>query len=178
MLIGTFAYAKVPILEEKTLKENEKRAKIKNVIVNSIGVIIFFIICAIITVSVWPKISEFIKNPQKIRYLAASRGDSEAVAIFLLLQIFQVVVAIIPGEALEIGAGAAFGWLGGFILAEIGVALGTALIFAVSRIFGKRFTEALTDGKKIKRFEKLNESKKRDGIIFLVFLIPGLPKDM
>ncbi len=163
--------------EEKILKKKEERSRLANVIVSSVGILIFLTVCALVCIYLWPHIEAIIKDPALVRTLAKQKGIV-AIPVFILLQILQVVVAIIPGEALEIGAGAAFGWFGGFLLAQLGVMLGTVLIFAVSRRLGKSFVESITDGKKLVRFEKLDKSRHRDRIIFLVFLIPGLPKDI
>ncbi len=163
--------------EEKILKKKEERSRLANVIVSSVGILIFLTVCALVCIYLWPHIEAIIKDPALVRSLANRKGIV-AIPVFILLQILQVVVAIIPGEALEIGAGAAFGWFGGFLLAQLGVMLGTVLIFAVSRRLGKSFVESITDGRKLVRFEKLDKSRHRDRIIFLVFLIPGLPKDI
>ncbi len=161
--------------EEK--RPQEKRGRLLNILVNSIGVIIFIAVCVAVTVLAWPYIGDFLSDPKKLPEYVAANG-LVAVPLYLFLQILQVVVAVIPGEALEIGAGAAFGWFWGFVLAEIGVALGTLVIFFVARVAGRRFIDALVGGKKLKLFDKLNENPKRDTVIFFVFLIPGLPKDL
>ncbi len=155
----------------------ERKEKIINILVNSVGVVLFLIISAVVTVALWPYVSEFLSSPEKLQSFVSENGVF-AVPLYLLLQVLQVVVALIPGEALEIGAGAAFGWFWGLILAEIGVSLGTIVIFLVSRKLGRRFVDALVGEKKLKIFDKLNGHPRRDSVIFLVFLIPGLPKDL
>ncbi len=159
------------------MKKKEERSKLANVLVNSVGVMIFLVLCTVICIYLSPYFETILKEPETIRDIAEEKGIV-AIPIFLLLQVLQVVVALIPGEALEIGAGAAFGWFGGFLLSELGVMLGTSLIFVISRKLGKRFIESITGGRKLMRFEKLDRSKHRDRIIFLVFFIPGLPKDV
>ncbi len=158
------------------MKNQRERSRIANILVNSVGVVIFLVICTVIFIYLSPYFETIIKQPDTIRNIAESKGIT-AVLVFLILQALQVVIAFIPGEALEIAAGAAFGWLGGFLLAQIGILLATALIFAVTRSYGKRFVESITDGRKLKRFEVLDKSPHRDRIIFLIFFIPGLPKD-
>ncbi|MBQ2945934.1 MAG: TVP38/TMEM64 family protein [Clostridia bacterium] len=157
--------------------DSQRKEKITNILVNSVGIVIFLVIAAVITVALWPYISEFLESPEKLQSFVADNG-ALAVPLYLALQVLQVVVALIPGEALEIGAGAAFGWFWGLILAEIGVALGTVIIFVVARKAGRRFVDAIVGGKKLKVFDKLNTHPRRDSVIFLVFLIPALPKDL
>lgn len=157
--------------------KKETKERVINILVNSVGVAVFLVIAAIITVFLWPYVSEFLESPEKLQSFVSENGVF-AVPLYLLLQVLQVVVALIPGEALEIGAGAAFGWFWGLILAEIGVALGTIIIFLVSRKAGRRFIDAVVGGKKLKIFDKLNTHPRRDSVIFLVFLVPALPKDL
>lgn len=157
--------------------KKETKERVINILVNSVGVAVFLVIAAIITVFLWPYVSEFLESPEKLQSFVSENGVF-AVPLYLLLQVLQVVVALIPGEALEIGAGAAFGWFWGLILAEIGVALGTVIIFVVARKAGRRFVDAIVGGKKLKVFDKLNTHPRRDSVIFLVFLVPALPKDL
>lgn len=157
--------------------KNKERSRFTNILINSVGVALFIIACIVICIYLSPYLETLLKKPDTIREIAEEKGVV-AIPIFLLLQVLQIVVAVIPGEALEVGAGAAFGWFGGFLLSELGIMLGTVLIFAVTRKLGKRFVESITDGKRIKRFEKLDKSPRRDRIIFLIFFIPGLPKDI
>lgn len=140
------------------------------------GVAVFLAICIAICIYLSPHFETVIKDPEYLRRIAESKG-ALAIPAFLILQILQVVVALIPGEALEIGAGAAFGPFWGFLLAQLGVAIGTVIIFVISRRLGKRFIESITGGRQFKRFSRLDKSPHRDRIIFLIFFIPGLPKD-
>ena len=156
--------------------KKEKKSKILNVFVNSIGIFIFALVLFLLCFLAWPYIGNFIENPKAFQDFVSQNGLL-AIPLYLFLQILQVVAALIPGEALELGAGFAFGWFWGFILAEIGAALGTALIIFVCRKFGKGFAEIFV-GNKLKFYDKLNNHPKRDAFIFFIFLIPALPKDL
>lgn len=98
--------------------------------------------------------------------------------ILTLIQTLQVVVAFIPGEFVELAAGVMFGpWLG-LIICLIGLNLGTLLIFGFVRWFGKAF---VFDNVKIKQLEKLNflnNPRRALIIMFFIFIIPGIPKDV
>lgn len=157
--------------------KKKERSRSTNIFINSLGIALFLIVCIFICIYLSPYFETLLEKPDAIREIAEEKGIF-AIPIFLILQILQIVIAIIPGEALEVGAGAAFGWFGGFLLSELGIVFGTGLIFFFTRKLGKRFVEIITDGKRLKRFEKLDKSPRRDRIIFLVFFIPGLPKDI
>ena len=91
---------------------------------------------------------------------------------------FQVLIALVPGEPLEIGAGYAFGAVEGTILCVIGVTLGSLLVFGLVRRFGMRLVEVFFDTGKIKQLKFLQNEKRLDLITFLVFFLPGTPKDL
>jgi len=96
----------------------------------------------------------------------------------LFLQILQVFVALIPGELLESAAGYAFGPIAGTIICYIGVAIGSAIIFFLTRRFGVKLVEIFVSRDKINDLRFINTEKKRNNLIFLVYFIPGTPKDL
>ena len=98
--------------------------------------------------------------------------------VLLGLQILQVFVALIPGELLETAAGYAFGPLGGTVICYVGVAIASALIFLLARRFGVRMVELFISREKIQELRFINTEKKRNLLIFLLFFIPGTPKDL
>ena len=96
--------------------------------------------------------------------------------VFILLQIIQVVIAPIPGEAIEFLGGYVFGVWGGMLYSMIGLILGSWFAFSIARIFEKRAVEKFVSPKLRKKFDYLIG---HEGVIlsFLLFLIPGFPKD-
>ena len=94
------------------------------------------------------------------------------------MMVVQVVVAIIPGEPLEIGAGYAFGFWKGTLLCLIAIAIGSALVFLLVRKFGTMLVEVFFSREKIQSLRFLHQSRKRDILIFLILFIPGTPKDL
>ena len=98
--------------------------------------------------------------------------------VFLGLQILQVFVALIPGELLETAAGFAFGPLVGTLLCYAGIALASALVFGLTRRFGIKLVEVFISREKINDLRFLNTEKKRNSVVFLLFFIPGTPKDL
>ena len=98
--------------------------------------------------------------------------------VFLLLQILQVFIALIPGELLESVAGFAFGPLAGTLLCYGGIAIASTLVFLLTRKYGVKLVEVFTSREKINQLRFLNTDRKRDLLIFLAFFIPGTPKDL
>lgn len=97
--------------------------------------------------------------------------------VMVLLCALQVVIALIPGELLEIAAGYTFGSWGGTLVCIIGIMLGSIIAILLSRKFGRRLVESLYPREKIDALPILNDPKKRNAMTFLLFLIPGTPKD-
>ena len=97
--------------------------------------------------------------------------------VMVLLCALQVVIALVPGELLEIAAGYAFGSWVGTLVCIIGIMLGSIIAILLSRKFGRRLVESLYPREKIDALPILNDPKKRNVMTFLLFLIPGTPKD-
>ena len=92
--------------------------------------------------------------------------------------IFQIVIAFVPGEPLEIGAGYAFGAVEGTLLCLAAAALGSALVVLLVRRFGVKLVEVFFPREKILSLRFLQDSKRLNLLVFMVFLIPGTPKDL
>ena len=119
----------------------------------------------------------FVREPDLFRSWVDSHGIWGSLA-FIGMMVLHVVFAIIPGEPLEIGAGYAFGFWEGTLLCMIGVAVGSLLVFALVRRFGVRLVETFFSENKIHSLRFLQNSRKRDILIFFVMFIPGTPKDL
>ncbi len=95
---------------------------------------------------------------------------------FVVLQVFQVVAAPIPGEATGFLGGFLYGIPLGIILSTIGLTLGSWLAFTFSKIFGRPLVEKVIRKETIDRYDYLLHSKGLV-LIFILFLFPGFPKD-
>lgn len=98
--------------------------------------------------------------------------------VLLGLQFLQVFIALIPGELLETGAGYAFGPLWGTVLCYVGVALASTAVFLLTRRFGVKLVEVFISREKINQLSFLRTERKRNTLVFVLFLIPGTPKDL
>ena len=135
----------------------------------------FFIFLALFLAVAWfigrPMV-RFVQAPELFRAWVDDHGIWGNLA-FLGMMFLQVVIAIIPGEPLEIG-----GFWEGTLLCMLGIFLGSAVVFLLVRRFGTHLVEVFFDKEKIRSLKFLQESKKRDLLIFLVMFIPGTPKDL
>ena len=119
----------------------------------------------------------FVEDPAQFRSWVEGKGLWGQIA-FVAMFFFQILVAIIPGEPLEICAGYAFGAIEGTILSMIGIALGSAAVFLLVKTLGVKLVEVFFSVDKIRSMRFLRESKKRNALTFLLMFIPGTPKDL
>jgi uncharacterized membrane protein YdjX (TVP38/TMEM64 family) len=97
-------------------------------------------------------------------------------AVFVLLQILQVVAAPIPGELTGVAGGYVYGQTVGFILSTIGLTIGSWVSFELASILGRPFVERFISHEVLHKFDFLTTNT-GSLICFLLFLIPGFPKD-
>lgn len=96
----------------------------------------------------------------------------------ILICAVQVVVALIPGEVVEIAAGYVFGAVWGTVLCLFGILLGSVCSILLARRFGRKLVESLYPRERLDALPILNEPSKRNALTALLFLIPGTPKDL
>jgi uncharacterized membrane protein YdjX (TVP38/TMEM64 family) len=120
---------------------------------------------------------EFVSEPEAFRVWVQSKGLL-GILVFMILNILQVILAIIPGGPFEVGAGYAFGVIPGTILCDIAMSIGGVINFLLVRKFGMKFIELFTTREKIESVKFLKANKKSEMLLFLFFLLPGTPKDL
>lgn len=99
-----------------------------------------------------------------------------AALIFMGLQVLQVLIAPIPGEASGILGGYLFGAWPGFLYSSLGLTLGSWIAFGIGRVICDLMPERVMETRLYRRFNTL-ASTGQSIIPFLLFLIPGMPKD-
>ncbi len=119
---------------------------------------------------------QFFLNKEKLVSFLDSLGPLAFLG-FILIQAAQVVFAPIPGEVTGLLGGYLYGPLLGVILSTIGLTMGSFIAFALARALGRPFVEKFVDKGTMSRFDYLLHHK---GVflVFLLFLIPGFPKDV
>ncbi len=156
---------------ESKLTEKQKK------IFTLVSVLLVIIFSGIIAVLVGKPLIQFVNTPEQFRAFVKSYGILSDLA-FILMIVFQTVIAIIPGEPFEIAAGYAFGVIRGTVDCLIGFLLGGVLIFLFVKKFGVKVVEVFFPIEKIKGLKFLGNSKRLNTLTFLIFLIPGTPKDL
>jgi len=96
---------------------------------------------------------------------------------FVLLSAAQVVVAPIPAEITGFLGGYIYGPFLGAFLSTVGLILGSAAVFCLSRKLGAPFVAWVAGREALKKFRYLSKRKFKI-MVFLFFLLPGMPKDI
>ena len=118
---------------------------------------------------------QFFLNKKRMAHFLDSLGPW-SVLVFIVLQVAQVVAAPIPGEVTGFLGGYLFGKFFGVVLSTIGLTIGSYVAFILARTFGRPLIERFIPKSTMQRFDYLLHHKAAF-LIFLLFLIPGFPKD-
>jgi len=120
-------------------------------------------------------IDYFADRQRLLNFIKEHRAN--AAFIFIGLQALQVVAAPVPGEATGFVGGMFFGTGWGILYSTIGLTLGSWIAFLLARLAGRPLVEMVIKAETIKRYDYVMKHK---GLFlaFLMFLIPGFPKDI
>lgn len=152
----------------------EKKKKILFAVLSFLALMLFW---GILFAVAGKPMLEMFDDPAGFRAWVETHGIGGKL-LFIGFMVFQVLVSVIPSEPLELGAGYAFGTLEGMLLCLIGSAIGTAIIFAFARRFGIKLVEFFLPREKIDSFAFLKTEEKLRTFTFILYLIPGIPKDI
>lgn len=141
----------------------------------SVAVLIAMVVLG--SVLLGPKIVAFAEDPEKMRELLGSK-DPVSYLIFIGIQFLQVLFAFIPGEVIEVGAGYIYGTVKGTLLCLAGVVPATCAVFGLTRLLGHKFTGIMIDSRDLKRLKFLKDERKLTLMFFLLYFLPGTPKDL
>lgn len=148
-------------------------------IVKLVGLVAFLVVLVVSCVAAWPVISDAFADGGVDGVIRRVQDASVfGVVVLLLMQVLQVIVAFIPGEVTQVAAGLLYGPVGGTALVLVGAAIASVLVIVLVRKLGAPFLRAMVSDKHMDKFRRFELSGKLNTIVFVLFLIPGLPKDL
>jgi len=152
-----------------------KKGKLRLIILVSI----FAAFAVLLTILFWPFIQNLGNEEYRNNFTnwVTSLGFS-GVLILFGVQILQIFVAMIPGGPIQLIAGMAYGTWGGFAIIFTGCVLSSTIIFFIGRKFGMPLLRRFFGENDIAEWGFLKDSKRVTRIVFILFLIPGTPKDL
>ena len=111
-----------------------------------------------------------------IEYLKANSRQSAL--LIVILQILQVIICVLPGQPIQFASSYMFGITKGFILSITGAAIGATVAFYLAKLLGRDMLHILFDKEKVEDYQRKLNSGKGLLIVLLIYLIPGVPKDL
>ena len=150
----------------------------REILVASLPLIIFLAVVAVLTVVFWPYVASLATEEGRAQFRATV--DSLGFLgwlVTLAVQLLQIFLAFIPGEPVELLLGVMWGpWLGTFTCL-LGIFIGTSVIFLLVRRLGVRFVRRAVGDRDITKYKFLSDPRRLDLTVFILFFIPGTPKD-
>ena len=157
--------------EHRPLTEKQKRW------IAGAGIFLFLLLSILVCIFAGKPLIQFAEEPERFRAWVDERGVRASIA-FLGMVVLQIVVAVIPGEPLEIAAGYAFGALEGTLWCLLGAFLGRMMVFLLVRRFGTRAVEVFFPLDKLQSLRFLQNERRLTFWVFFLFFLPGTPKDV
>ena len=138
--------------------------------------ILFLLLCIAICIFIFVHFDLHLLLKYRQKLLTFIRSNPYDHLIFIVAQIVQVVAAPFPGEITGIIGGMLYGPFWGTVYSTIGLTLGSWAAFMLARFFGEPILEYAVRRDVLEKFDHFMEDK---GLLvsFLLFLIPGFPKD-
>ena len=150
----------------------------KELIKKLIPLIVFILAMVLVTVLLWPYVSALSTEEGREEFKAFI--DNIGILgwfVTLGIQLLQIFVALIPGEPVELMLGFVWGpWIG-MLTCLLGIFIGTLVIFLLVKRFGRPFVRKIVGDKDLSTYKFLSDPKKIDLTVFILFFIPGTPKD-
>lgn len=154
--------------ENLTQTEREKQSRQRMLLL--VALVLAVIIGAIFA---WPYL-EFLTDRDALRELILGAGPW-APAVYMLLQLTQVVIAPIPASVIGLAGGYIFETFWSTVYAMIGTTLGFWVVFVISKKYGRRVMKYFVPPRSVEKYDNLATSKGGFVFVALGFLFPFIP---
>ena len=141
-----------------------------------IGLVAAAAITALLCWEYLPGLLAWLADARAVRAFVSDHAFVSRLAM-LGINIVQVLLAFLPGEPVELASGYAFGFWEGTALCLVASGLATSMIYWATRRWGWKLVGLFFDRSLFDRFSWLKSANRLELIMFIVFLIPGTPKD-
>lgn len=155
------------------------RAVRKADLVKLIGLLAFVGLTAGVVAALWPSLST-VFEPDGVNRLIVSVQEKGPFGVLILLgmQLLQIIVAFIPGEVVQVAAGMLYGPLWGTLVILVGCVVSSSIIYLLVSRLGAPFVQDMVSKEHLEKVYAFERSGKLNLIVFILFLIPGMPKDV
>ena len=123
-----------------------------------------------------PEILEHFRSLEALNAFL-DRYQTTGIFVYLALQVIQILVPVIPGQAMQLAAGYMYIFPLALMLTLLGIAMGTVVSFTLSRVLGYDAMVLFFGQERMEEYVSRLNSKKAYLVILLLYLMPGFPKD-
>lgn len=159
----------------KTQIENKN---VKQTLKNLAPIVLFILVLGLLTLIFLPEIKRLAtpEGREAFKLWVDSLGFLGWL-VSLGIQLLQIFVAFIPGEPIELMLGYVWGpWLGTFTCL-LGIFIGTSLIYFFVKKLGRKFVARAVGETDLTKYKFLSNRSRAQMTVFILFFIPGTPKD-
>lgn len=144
-----------------------------------IAVLLVLIIAALAALYFWLDRNHYLEIFESMEALQAyvSGFGAWAPAVFILLQIIQVIAAPIPGNVTTLAGGALFGFWPALLYSTLAIFIGSLIAFGIGRFCGKPVVYKLASPQIVDKYLNVLASRQRL-TLSLLFLFPFFPDDV
>lgn len=151
-------------------------------LVNVIIALLILLFIIYLTIKLLPIFTSLSTEHGRLEFKDKIEGlGTKGVLLIIGLMIAQIFLPILPGEPVELLSGMCFGAVHGMIIVLLGAVISATIIIFGVKFLGRKFIYAFVKKEKLDKIENskiFSNKKKIDIIIFLLFFIPGTPKDI
>lgn len=140
-------------------------------------ILICFLIMSIICIICYQPLMSLFENPQRLRQELQAFGIFGQL-IFAGIMALQVIFVFLPGEIIEVTSGYLYGPIHGLLICMLGSAIGSTFIYIFVKKWGITFISRFIGLKKINEMQFLQNKENLNILLFIIFFIPGTPKDI
>lgn len=138
---------------------------------------LFLLIMAAACGLLYQPMKTLFQDPQLLRHQLQDMGILGRIVLSGIMML-QVIFVFLPGEIVEVMAGFIYGPIDGMMLCMLGSAVGSLLIYGFVKKWGRAFIDRFIGADKINQAPFLKDPQKRNILCFIIFFIPGTPKDI
>jgi uncharacterized membrane protein YdjX (TVP38/TMEM64 family) len=141
----------------------------------SAGILLVALVFVVVGVMASP-LRDVFTSPERLHRIVHAYGPLGPV-VMIGIHILQVVVAPIPGQAVDLANGYLFGWWLGAAVSLIGISLGSLIAIGLARRFGRPLVKLLITPKGMEKIRPYIRQRSQ-WVFFILFLLPGTPDDI
>ena len=160
--------------------DNLKHDNKRKVIISVLKILLLIAIVAGIPLYIYFFQGDWLKQFEGFDDVVAylQRYKWESVPIYIGLQVLQIVISVIPGQVFQFAAGYLYSFFPALLFSICGAFIGTTLSFYLAKMLGRDFVHLFFGREKTHEYVQKLNSKRAYMIVFILYLIPGLPKDV